>query len=95
MHTTEILEASERLISKGIEEISKRPELDPQTLDMLGKAVDALKDIREIKESDMGGYERYSRYQADYGRQRRDSMGRYANEYESPERMDRWGYRGM
>ena len=94
MHTTEILDAAERLICKGIEEISKRPDLDPQSLDMMGKATDALKDIHEIRKSEeSGGYERYSRYDDGgygdgYGRRRRDSMGRFAD-YETPERPDR------
>ena len=92
MHMTEMLDASERLICKGIEEINKHPDLDPQSLEMIGQAIDVLKDICEIKKyEESGGYERYSRYEdGSYGRRRRDNMGRYSD-YETSERERRSG----
>ena len=74
----EILDRSEMMIHKGIEEINQKGELNASSLELLGNAVDALKDITEIRDMMGGGYERYS---ADgYGRRRRDSMGRFMDD---------------
>ena len=79
MHLTDMLDTSERLICKGIEEINKRPDLDPKSLEMIGQAVDVLKDICEIKKYENGGgYERYSRYENDgYEMRRRERYPDY------------------
>lgn len=79
-HLMETLEMSERLLCKGIDEINQKGELNASSLELLGNAVDALKDIRRIQESEMGGS--YSRYMDDgYGRgRRRDSMGRFMDD---------------
>ena len=92
----ETLDRSEKMLCKGINEINEKGELNAANLELLGEAVDALKDIYSIKEKMDGGgsYERYMRdypYMDDgYGRgRRRDNMGRYMND--GYERYD--GYR--
>jgi hypothetical protein len=75
----EILERSEMMIHKGIEELNQQGELNASSLEMLGEALDALKDIEEIRGMSGGGsYERY--YDGGYGRRRRDSMGRFMDD---------------
>jgi hypothetical protein len=92
-HIIETLEMSEHLLCKGIDEINQKGELNASTLEMLGTAVDALKDIQRIR-SEMGGS--YSRYMDDgYSRgRRRDSLGRYmGSEYDHDyDRMYRDSY---
>ena len=91
------LDDAEKLLCKGIEEINKKSELNTSSLEMLGDAVDALKDIATIREKEMGGgsYERMMPYYGDgYERgRRRDSMGRFMDDgYRGEYRND--GYRG-
>ncbi len=79
----EVLERSEKMLCKGIDEINDRGDLNASNLELLGEAVDALKDIYSIKEkTEEGSYERYMAYSNDgYGARQRDSRGRYRNEY--------------
>jgi len=79
-HLMETLDMSERLLCKGIEEINQKGDLNASNLELLGNAVDALKDIQKIRDMESGG--RYSRYMDDgyQGGRRRDSMGRYMDD---------------
>lgn len=71
-HIMDILDDAERMLRKGISEISEKGELNPGSLDLLGAALDAYLDIEKIKEKEMGG---------GYARGRsRDSMGRYMDD---------------
>lgn len=75
-HIMEALDNAERMLCKGIEEINQKGELTASSLEMLGNAVDAYKDIVTIREKEMGG-----RYEdSGYGRRRRDSMGRFMDD---------------
>ena len=75
----ETLETSERMLCKGISEINEKGELNNANLQILGQAVDALKDIYSIKEKmESGSYERYM--SEGYGRRMRDSRGRYMDD---------------
>lgn len=76
-NTREILDRSEAMLHKGIEEINQKGELNASTLELLGDALDALMDIEKIRGMQMGGG--YERYEA-YGRRRRDSMGRFTDD---------------
>lgn len=89
----EILDRSEMMIHKGIEELNQQGELNASSLEMLGEALDALKDIEEIRGMSGGGsFERYN--DGGYGRRRRDSMGRFTDDgYGEYERGYERGYR--
>lgn len=79
----ETLDRAEKMLCKGIDEINQKGELNASSLELLGNATDALKDIYSVKEKMEGGsYERYMpRYMDDgYGARRRDSRGRYMND---------------
>jgi hypothetical protein len=79
----ETLDKAEKMLCKGIDEINQKGELNASSLELLGNATDALKDIYSIKEKMQGGsYERYMPYMDDgYSRGRmRDSRGRYMND---------------
>ena len=79
----ETLDKAEKMLCKGIDEINQKGELNASSLEMLGSATDALKDIYSVREKmDGGSYERYMpRYMDDgYGARRRDSRGRYMND---------------
>lgn len=90
MGLRETLDRSEAMLCKGIDEINDRGDLNASNLELLGDAVDALKDIYTIKEkSGSGSYERYMPpvYMND-GRER-DSRGRYMGDgYDMGYRMD-------
>lgn len=88
------LDDAEKLLCKGIEEINKKSELNTSSLEMLGDAVDALKDIATIREKEMGGSYERAYYDDGYSRgRRRDSMGRFMDDgYRGEYRND--GYRG-
>lgn len=99
----ETLDKAEKMLCKGIDEIGQKGELNASSLELLGNATDALKDIYDIysvKEKMEGGsYERYTpRYMDDgYGARRRDSRGRYMNDgymRDGYERYDYSNYRG-
>lgn len=79
----ETLDKAEKMLCKGIDEINQKGELNASSLELLGDATDALKDIYSIKEKMEGGsYERYMPMYMDdgYGARRRDSRGRYMND---------------
>ena len=84
MGIRETLERSEAMLCKGIDEINDRGDLNASNLELLGEAVDALKDIYTIKEKTQGGsYERYMpQYYMNegYGARMRDDRGRYMND---------------
>lgn len=52
------LERTEELLNKGLKEINDKGELNNTSLDVLGKALDAMKDLCEIKEKDNQSYGR-------------------------------------
>ena len=89
----EILDCSEMMIHKGIEELNQQGELTASSLEMLGEALDALKDIEEIRAMTGGGsYERYG--EGGYSRRGRDSRGRFTDDgYGEYERGYERGYR--
>lgn len=91
----ETLDKAEKMLCKGIDEINQKGELNASSLEMLGSATDALKDIYSIKEKMEGGsYERYMpRYMDDgYGARRRDSRGRYMNDGYMSDGYERYDY---
>lgn len=91
----ETLDKAEKMICKGIDEINQKGELNASSLEMLGSATDALKDIYSVREKmDGGSYERYMpRYMDDgYGARRRDSRGRYMNDGYMRDGYERYDY---
>ena len=91
----ETLDKAEKMLCKGIDEINQKGELNASSLEMLGSATDALKDIYSVREKmDGGSYERYMpRYMDDgYGARRRDSRGRYMNDGYMRDGYERDGY---
>lgn len=66
----ELLDASEKMLYKGIREINQKGDLNSASLEMLGEVVDAIKDIHEIKDHEMNGgsYERMMPVYDYYGR---------------------------
>lgn len=91
----ETLDKAEKMLCKGIDEINQKGELNASSLDMLGSATDALKDIYSVREKmDGGSYERYMpRYMDDgYGARRRDSRGRYMNDGYMRDGYERYDY---
>ena len=84
MGIRETLERSETMLCKGIDEINDRGDLNASNLELLGEAVDALKDIYTIKEkTGSGSYERYMPpvYMSDgHGYDRRRDNG-YSTDY--------------
>lgn len=91
----ETLDKAEKMLCKGIDEINQKGELNASSLEMLGSATDALKDIYSVKEKMEGGsYERYMpRYMDDgYGARRRDSRGRYMNDGYMRDGYERYDY---
>lgn len=91
----ETLDKAEKMLCKGIDEINQKGELNASSLEMLGSATDALKDIYSVREKmDGGSYERYMpRYMDDgYGARRRDSRGRYMNDGYMRDGYERYDY---
>lgn len=91
----ETLDKAEKMLCKGIDEINQKGELNASSLEMLGSATDALKDIYSVREKMEGGsYERYMpRYMDDgYGARRRDSRGRYMNDGYMSDGYNRYDY---
>ena len=79
----------DKLLEKVDKEINVLTEgdLNPQTIDTLGKLIDIKKDISKIGYYKDIKEENTMRYYDDYGRRRRDSRGRYMEGRE----MDRRG----
>ena len=91
----ETLDKAEKMLCKGIDEINQKGELNASSLEMLGSATDALKDIYSVREKmDGGSYERYMpRYMDDgYGARIRDSRGRYMNDGYMRDGYERYDY---
>ena len=51
----ETLDKAEKMLCKGIDEINQKGELNASSLEMLGSATDALKDIYSVREKMEGG----------------------------------------
>lgn len=79
------LHRTEELLHKGLKEINDKGELNNASLDVLGKTIDAIKDLCEIKESENPSYgNRHGgmwtaegSYGRMYGRRDGDGDGRY------------------
>ena len=71
------LERTEEMLHRSLKELNDKGEYNIATLDAIGKTVDALKDIKEIKEHDNPSYGRgewtaeghYGRRTPMYGRE--------------------------
>lgn len=79
------LERTEEMLHKSLKELNDKGDLNNMSIDLLGKTVDALKDICEIKEKEnhsygRGGWSAEGSY-GNYGAGRRgmdgDGDGRY------------------
>lgn len=97
MEVMQELKRTEELLHKGIKEINDKGDLNNASLDILGKTLDAYKDLCEIKEKDnpsygrsYRGYEGYEGYGARRGRDG-DGDGRYNESYRGYEGR---GYEG-
>lgn len=91
------LHRTEELLNKGLKEINDKGELNNSSLDVLGKTLDAIKDLCEIKADDenrsYGGHHggmwtaegsygrRMPEYGRMYGRRDGDGDGRYYEGY--------------
>lgn len=98
----QVYKDAERMLEKEIREIVDKGELSPSTLEVMGKAVDDLKDISIIcamkREEEDGYSERRPYYYDDdmsYARRRRDSMGRYSRDYDGYSRDNDEHYEKM
>ena len=74
------------IVTKEIDDINKKGELDENSLVCVYKLVDILKDIGEIEGQEMGYSSRYmmdsgNSYRNRYSMRNRDSMGRYSRDY--------------
>lgn len=92
------LHRTEELLQKSLKELNDKGDLNNQTLDLLGKTLDAVKDLCEIKEKENPSYGSrqggmwtaegsYGRMMPMYGRRDGDGDGRYYEGYR--------GYEGM
>ena len=90
------LNRTEELLTKSLKELNNKGDLNNQSLDLLGKTLDAVKDLCEIKEKENPSYGRdhggmwsaegsYGRMMPMYGAGRRgmdgDGDGRYYEGY--------------
>ena len=87
------LARTEELLHKGLKEINDKGELNNASLDTLGKALDAIKDLCEIKEKENPSYGHRGEWTAEgsygrmapeyrwYGRRDGDGDGRYYEGY--------------
>jgi len=90
------LERTEENLHKSLKELNDRGDINNSTIDLVGKTLDAIKDLCEIKEKDnpsygRGGWVAEGSYNGMYGRRDGDGDGRY---YEGYGRYDR-GYGRM
>ena len=74
----ETLEKAEKILCMSIDEINSKGDLNGAALEYLGKAIDAVKDIQEIKKHTGDSYERYMK--DGYEARRRDSLGRFMDD---------------
>lgn len=83
MDNTKELERTEEMLRKSLKELNDKGDLNNMSIDLVGKTVDALKDICEIKEKESGmsyGRGGYNGYGENYGARRGrdgDGDGRY------------------
>lgn len=85
------LRRTEELLNKSLKELNDKGDLNNQSLDLLGKTLDAVKDVCEIKEKENPSYGRRGMWEAEgsygrmYGAGRRgmdgDGDGRYYEGY--------------
>ena len=83
------LHRTEELLQKSLKELNDKGDLNNQTLDLLGKTLDAVKDLCEIKESENPSYSGMWNAEGSYGRRYgagrrgmdRDNDGRYYEGY--------------
>jgi len=92
------LSRTEELLHKGLKEINDKGELNNASLDTLGKALDAIKDLCEIKEKENPSYGHRGEWTAEgsygrmapeyrwYGRRDGDGDGRYYEGYRGENR---------
>lgn len=92
------LSRTEELLHKGLKEINDKGELNNASLDTLGKALDAIKDLCEIKEKENPSYGHRGEWAAEgsygrmapeyrwYGRRDGDGDGRYYEGYRGENR---------
>jgi len=98
MEIMQEIKRSEELLNKSLREINDKGELNNASLDILGKTIDAVKDICEIKEKDNPSYGHGGMWTAEgsygrmpYGRRDGDGDGRYNESYRG---YDGYGNRG-
>lgn len=72
------IERTEEMLHKSLKELNDKGDYSNTTLDIIGKTVDALKDLSEIKSKENPSYGR-GMWSADsyYGRRDGDGDGRY------------------
>ena len=91
------LERTEEILHKSLKELNDKGDLNNMSIDLLGKTVDALKDISEIKEKESHSYGRGGwTAEGSYGAGRRgmdgDGDGRYyEGRYGRYDRYDNYG----
>lgn len=89
------LDRTEEMLHKSLKELNDKGDYNNNSLDMIGKTVDALKDLCEIKEKESPSYGRgmwaaEGNYGRDYGRRDGDGDGRYyEGRYRGYDRYDR------
>ena len=76
------IERTEEMLHKSLKELNDKGDYNATSLDIIGKTVDALKDLSEIKSKDNPSYGRGmwsadGYYGRDYGRRDGDGDGRY------------------
>lgn len=76
------IERTEEMLHKSLKELNDKGDYNATSLDIIGKTVDALKDVCEIKGMEEGasyGRNMWSErgYGRDYGRRDGDGDGRY------------------
>ena len=100
------LERTEEMLHRSLKELNDKGEYNGATLDLIGKAIDAIKDIHMIKGEENPSYGRgdwtaeghYGRRMPDYryyGKRDGDGDGRYNESYRGYEgRGEHHGNRG-
>lgn len=94
------LKRTEELLHKGLKEINDKGELNNASLDVLGKTIDAIKDLCEIKRDDSQSYGHRGMWTAEgsYGRMMPEHMnygaGRHGMDGDGDGRYNEGRYRG-
>ena len=71
----------EDMLCGEIDRITERKELNPSSLEMLDKLTHTLKSIKTIEAMDDYSEDGYAHDSMSYRGRKRDSMGRYSNDY--------------